>query len=70
MLTTEQLQNYFDSLARSEEARRHHTLTRQANPPRVVQSGPRKRLGSIRQQKMGLTIQAETFSSLSRALAR
>lgn len=60
VLTPEQLQNYFDSLGLSEEARRVITLIRQSDPSRVVQSGPGNVSGRFASQKMGVTIQAES----------
>jgi putative transposase len=60
VLTPEQLQNYFNSLGLSEEARRVITLIRQSEPSRVVQSGPGNVSGRFASQKMGVTIQAES----------
>lgn len=62
MLTPEQLQNYFDSLGLSEEARRAITLIRESNPSRVVQSGPGNVSTRYSSEKMGVTIQAESHT--------
>ena len=62
VLTPEQLQNYFDSLGLSDEARRAITLIRESNPSRVVQSGPGNVSTRYSSEKMGVTIQAESHT--------
>ncbi len=62
MLTPEQLQNYFDSLGLSDEARRAICLIRDSNPSRAVQSGPGNVSTRYSSEKMGVTIQAESHT--------
>jgi putative transposase len=62
VLTPEQLENYFDSLGLSQEARQAIRLIRTSDPSRAVQSGPGNVSVRYASEKMGVTIQAESHT--------